>query len=462
MKTMCLWIFFFWLQGLLSACGTQNIPQNTMNRPMSEDEDAAPKDIVGIASSDKRFSTLVTALKSADLVSPLQGPGPFTVFAPTNEAFAKLGPVTVNALLADKERLSKILLYHVVSGSAVDSLAASQLTEAKMANGEKVKINLVGDILKINDATVIIKDIRASNGIIHVIDSVLIPPVSEQAKEPVPEAPKDIVTIASSDPRFSTLVSALKAADLAATLSGAGPFTVFAPTNEAFAKLGQDAIQKLLADKAQLSNILLYHVIQGKELDSQKLSTLKTAEMANGGSTALSAMLGKLLINDSTIIVKDIKASNGIIHVIDTVLLPPPPAPKSQDIVSIAKANGNFKTLTSALSSAGLDTLLSSPGHFTVFAPTDAAFEKLGKAAVQALIADKAKLSHILLYHILHGFVLDQRTAAQLNGATMANHLTVKFTVQNGVLYVNNARVVIKDIEASNGIIHVIDTVLVP
>ena len=279
---------------------------------------------------------------------------------------------------------------------------------------------------------------------------------------PAVDAPNDIVGVASGDGRFSTLVSALKAADLVATLQGAGPFTVFAPTNDAFAKLGNDTITKLLADKAQLSNILLYHVVSGNAVDSQTASTLKTASMANGGTVQISAMDGKLLINDSMVVVKDIKASNGIIHVIDTVLIPRPAAPVAQDIVSIAKATGKFQTLNTALRAANLDTLLAGPGQFTVFAPTDAAFAKLGAATINALLADKTKLTNVLLYHVIHGFAVDYGTAIQLGGATMANHHLAHFRSNNGVLRINNAQVVIKDIKASNGIIHVIDTVLIP
>ena len=418
----------------------------------------AAKDIIDVASGDGRFSTLVTALKSADLVATLQGAGPFTVFAPTNDAFAKLGSDTINALLADKAKLSNILLYHVVTGAEVDSENASQLTEATMANGAKVTISLTNGMLKINDSTVIIKDIKASNGIIHVLDTVLLPPTNAAAADTV----KDIVSIASSDSRFTTLVTALKAADLVSTLSGAGPFTVFAPTNDAFAKLGNDTITKLLADKAQLSNILLYHVVSGNAVDSQTASMLKNASVANGGTVQIRELDGKLLINDSMVVVKDIKASNGIIHVIDTVLIPRPAAPVAQDIVSIAKANGKFQTLTTALRAANLDTLLAGPGQFTVFAPTDAAFAKLGAATINALLADKTKLTNVLLYHVIHGFAVDSGTAIQLDGATMANHRIAHFKSNNGVLHINNAQVVIKDIKASNGIIHVIDTVLIP
>ncbi|MDQ3232067.1 MAG: fasciclin domain-containing protein [Pseudobdellovibrionaceae bacterium] len=154
---------------MAQSAGSQ--PVDPATQPPAQE----PLDIVSIAQSDESFSTLVTALQAADLVSALQGEGPFTVFAPTNAAFAKLPAGTIEALLADKEKLSSILLYHVVKDAAVDFTAASQLTEAVSANGQKLKISFEDGMLMINDSLVTVKDIQASNGIIHVIDTVLIP-----------------------------------------------------------------------------------------------------------------------------------------------------------------------------------------------------------------------------------------------------------------------------------------------
>lgn len=137
--------------------------------------DQGSMDIISIAMDDIRLTTLVKAIQAADLVSTLQGEGPFTVFAPTDEAFSKLGAETIEALLADKEKLSSILLYHVVPNAAVDFTAATQLTEAQSANGRPLKITFEDGLLRINDALVIVMDIKASNGIIHIIDTVMIP-----------------------------------------------------------------------------------------------------------------------------------------------------------------------------------------------------------------------------------------------------------------------------------------------
>ena len=138
---------------------------------------AATQDIVGIASSDKNFSTLVTALTAAGLVKTLQGKGPFTVFAPTNAAFAKIPKATLTALLKNKAELTKVLTYHVVAGKVVAADAMTMNGKmAKTVEGSELKISVMGKVLEINDAKVTKADIIASNGVIHVIDTVLMPP----------------------------------------------------------------------------------------------------------------------------------------------------------------------------------------------------------------------------------------------------------------------------------------------
>ena len=409
-------------------------------------KDCNTKDIVTIASEDPRFSTLVAAVKAADLVSTLQGSGPFTVFAPTNDAFAKLGADAINGLLKNKDVLKNILLYHVVAGSAVTSTQASGLTEANMANSDTVKISVKDGALFVNNAQVIIKDIKAANGIIHVLDTVLMPP----------EKPKSILEIAKSDGRFKTLTAALQAAQLDTTLQGPGPFTVFAPTDEAFAKLGAAAVNDLLADKAKLQYVLLYHVLSGKAVNSQVASTLSEATMANGAAVAISAMNGVLRINNATVIIKDIQAANGVIHVLDSVLLPP------QDIASVVVTDARFKTLKTALETADLLGVLRGKAKFTVFAPTDAAFEKLGAHAVQALLKNPEGLKNTLLYHVIDQYAATAAMITHQGTLTMANHKQTSITVLNGVLRINQANIIVKDVQTDNGIVHVIDAVLTP
>ncbi len=282
-----------------------------------------PGTIVDIAVADGRFDTLVAALQAADLAETLAGEGPFTVFAPTDAAFSRLPEGTVEALLNDIPALTDILLYHVVSGEVLAEQAL-ELGEAETLQGQSVDImfdegNILipGGLVYANDARIRITDIQASNGVIHVIDRVLLP--SEEAEE---ESMGTIVDIAVADGRFETLVAALQAAELVETLSGEGPFTVFAPTDDAFAKLPEGTVEALLNDIPALTDILLYHVVSGEVLAADVVE-LESAETVLGESVSIRVEDGNVYINDSMVILTDIMADNGVIHVIDSVLLPP-------------------------------------------------------------------------------------------------------------------------------------------
>ncbi len=276
---------------------------------------AAPvgqKDIVDTAVSAGQFTTLVAAVKAAGLVDTLKGDGPFTVFAPTDAAFAKLPSGTVEALLKpeNRKKLQNILKYHVVAGK-VTAANAAKLTSAETVEGQKIAIKAANGGVMINNAKVVKADIMTSNGVIHVIDSVLIP------------ADKDIVATAAASKDFSTLVAAVKAAGLVETLQGKGPFTVFAPTNEAFDALPEGTVANLLKpeNKDKLVSILTYHVVAGEVLaaDAAKLSS---AETVNGKELSIKAKNGKVMVGDATVIAADIMTTNGVIHVIDHVLIP--------------------------------------------------------------------------------------------------------------------------------------------
>ena len=280
--------------------------------------------IVDLALASPDLTTLVTALQAADLVSALADEDAlFTVFAPTDEAFAALGEDAIAELLADTDALTNVLLYHVVADAAVDSVDATALygEMVTMLNEADVTIDVRDGELYINDSKVIIKDIPATNGIIHVIDMVLIPE-SEEAAEPA----GTIVDIALADPQFSTLVTALEAADLVSTLADeTAVFTVFAPTDDAFALLGTDTINSLLEDVPTLTNILTYHVIGDQAVDAATAISLdgSDVEMLNGDTVSVSVQDDMLYINDSAVIAADVVATNGVIHVIDAVLTPP-------------------------------------------------------------------------------------------------------------------------------------------
>ena len=280
--------------------------------------------IVDIALSNPDLTTLVAALQAADLVGTLADEAAtFTVFAPTDDAFAALGEDTIATLLSDTESLNDVLLYHVVGGAAADSIdATSRYGDVlTMANEDEVAVDIREGELFVNEARVVIRDIPATNGIIHVIDAVLLP----QSKAGI-AASRTIGDIASADPRLSTLATVLEAAGLVLTLADeTATFTVFAPTDAAFAALGEDTILELLGDITTLADILAYHVIADQTVDANTAISLNGSdvEMLNGDTVSISVEGDVLYINDSAVIVADISAANGVIHIIDTVLSPP-------------------------------------------------------------------------------------------------------------------------------------------
>lgn len=273
------------------------------------------RDIVDTAVKAGSFKTLAAALDAAGLIETLEGKGPFTVFAPTDEAFAKLPEGTVANLLKpeNKAKLVDILTYHVVAGKVM-AADVVKLKSAKTVQGQEVTVK-VGDGVMINDATVVKTDILCSNGVIHVIDRVILP--AEKSAESA-----DIVDTAVKAGSFKTLVAAVQAAELESTLRGKGPFTVFAPTDEAFAKLPAGTVESLLKpeNRDKLVQILTYHVVPGtfKAESVVKSDDLKTV---NGKSAKISTASG-VKIDGANIVATDILCSNGVIHVIDAVILP--------------------------------------------------------------------------------------------------------------------------------------------
>jgi transforming growth factor-beta-induced protein len=419
-----------------------------------------PKDIVDTAVEDGRFTTLVAAVQAAGLVDTLKGAGPFTVFAPTDDAFAKLPAGTVEDLLKPEnlETLKNVLLYHVIPGKvmAADAIALDGQSAGTALADNALNITVKDGKVYLNEnVQVVITDIETANGVIHVIDAVLLP------------EPKlsDIVDTAVADGRFTTLVAAVQAAGLVDTLKGEGPFTVFAPTDEAFAKLPAGTVEDLLKPEniETLKNILLYHVVASKVMAAD-VTALESADTVLGKPVAIKTDMGNVNINDAKVIITDIETSNGVIHVLDTVLLPPA---DQADIVDTAIADGRFTTLVAAVQAAGLVDTLKGEGPFTVFAPTDEAFAKLPAGTVEDLLKPEnlETLKNILLYHVVPAKVMaaDVVTLDGKSADTALADNALNISVRDGKVFLNeNVEVVITDVETANGVIHVIDAVLLP
>lgn len=274
---------------------------------------AEKKDIVDTAVGAGSFKTLAAALGAADLVGALKGDGPFTVFAPTDAAFAKLPAGTVETLLKpeNKKALTDILTYHVVSG-AVQAKDVVKLSSATTLNGQRVDIKVTDGGVMVDGAKVTATDIQCTNGVIHVIDSVVLP------------SSDNIPATATKAGTFNTLLAAVKAAGLVEALSGDGPLTVFAPTDAAFAKLPKGTVESLLLpeNKDKLIGILTYHVVSGRVYSDAAVKAGK-AKTLQGATVSIKANKDGAFVNQSGLVATDIDASNGVIHVIDQVLMPP-------------------------------------------------------------------------------------------------------------------------------------------
>lgn len=383
-----------------------------------------------------------------------------TVFAPTNQAFAdllaELGLSSLNDV--PKETLSNILLYHVLDGS---NMAASINTgyyptlSAGPADNTNLSLYVNMETTTINDrAKITTTDLKADNGVIHVIDKVILP--------------QSIVDVAVINPTFSILVSALAKADLVETLKGAGPFTVFAPTDAAFnalfATLGVDGIADLSAEA--LTPVLLSHVVSGNvtsgQLSDGEVQTLNTDKKILVGTSG-----GVTIDGDINVVLADVQGSNGVVHVIDKVIVPA--APQSNTIVDIAVGNENFSILVSALGITGLDAALANEdAMYTVFAPTNEAFgallTELGIGGLDDVSVED--LTNILLYHVLDS----KNMAADIStgyfatlGSGPSDGSNLSFYVDMETAMINSrANITTTDIVADNGVIHVIDKVILP
>ena len=433
-----------------------------------DDDDDAPaaptSNIVQLAQGNSNLSTLVTALgKYPDLVSTLSSTSSdFTVFAPTNAAFASLltaiGQTSIDDL--PESVLRDVLEYHVVAGAAVKS---TQLTagDVETVNGEDIAVTVTGGIKLNTVVNVTTADVEASNGVVHVIDAVLVPPS-------IVPIVGTIVAPAYFNKNFTTLIAAVNAASptILTTLLNSTPKTLFAPTNDAFVAAGITT----LPNQATLDAVLTYHLINGTAVKAADIAAGSSSATTLNGKIYLSKGTAGVFINGSSkVSTADIQGSNGVVHVIDRTLLPP--AKTIAQIVSDyanASTNKQFTKLLQALqrtSGSGTDLLAAAgaAGNLTVFAPTDAAFEALG---VDLATVDLTALTKILQHHIVGARVfssdLSTGSVATLykNVGINSTNLTVTGAKTGEVGAKLQASLL--NIHATNGSIHVIDKVLLP
>jgi uncharacterized surface protein with fasciclin (FAS1) repeats len=419
---------------------------------------APSQTITQIVESGSNFTLLKEALIKTGLDQTLSGTGPFTVFAPTDAAFIAAGfPNTAAIDAANLDTLKSILLYHTLSGSYPVAQIPAGSTALASVNGKSVFISKNGIQVYINGIAVTSADNLATNGVVHIIGSVLTVPT------------KNIVALAQSNSNLTYLVAAVLRAstgttNVASVLSGKGPFTLFAPTNAAFIAAGFPTIASInTADPNALTNILTTHVISGEIFSSDltngpspaTLNGVKLTINISGTNPTVSAPGNSTPAN---IIAANNIVLNGVVHVIDQVLIPVP------SIAQIVASGPNFTLLKEAVIKSGLLSTLSNPGTFTVFAPTDSAFNAAGfktTADIDALNPDTLK--SIILYHALTTPYFSTAIPTASNTPLVsANGKTVYVTKNSKGVFVNGIPVKIADVPASNGVIHVIGSVLFP
>ncbi len=479
------------------------------------DDDAAPvdpaADLSVILTEDERLSTLNAALEAAGLLPLVQNSGPFTLLAPTNAAFDALldaEGLDAETLLSDTARLQRILLYHLLPGS-LDAATLSDLTEQEVATslaGATLPITVTDDGLQFgaDDATASVADadLSAENGVIHILDAALVPTEEQGSTDTfyaVALGPDDTLasTLAAADEDSElplTLSALADAAGYTALLSGSGAFTLFAPTNAALQttadRLGDD-VAAILQDEDRARDLLSYHLVP---------AVFTTTDMLDKARTFLGTALPNrlltltvedeaILINDAPLGTTDIITGNGVIHYIDAVLFPTGDAPEvaaddeatqtfadviedtatvggedaTDSLAQIVGDSDDFSTLLNAVAAAGLAELLDQTGPYTVFAPTDAAFDAYFTAQgldADVVLSDVELLTQILLYHIVPGRLNAETLAAQADNELMT--ALPGSTLNVGAETINDIAITTTDISATNGVIHVIDGVLAP
>ena len=392
---------------------------------------------------------LEAALLQEGLSGALQNPGAtLTVFAPDDQAFEQLAfalQTDIAGLLA-LDNLSDILLYHVLGVTVPASAVTNGAIVSPLGGGNTLKLTATstGNVF-VNHAQVVTPDLTTDNGIVHSINAVLLPV-------------QTVVDVALNN-GFTTLATAVITAELLPALSNPlATLTVFAPTNEAFTALAGDLgtdINGLLA-LPNLADVLTYHVL-GTEVPSSAVTNGAIVQPLSPSNTLKLTVTstGSVFVNQAQVTLADVAADNGVVHVIDAVVLP------VETVVDVAIDNG-FSTLVTAVVQEELVPVLSNPlASLTVFAPTNEAFQNLAdqlSTDINGLLA-LPNLTEVLTYHVLGSEVLSTELTAgpvnTLNGAAVTVSLT------NGVM-INNANVTLADVLAYNGVVHVIDAVLLP
>ncbi len=451
-KRITVAILFMSLPLLTSSCNDDDDDNNGTD----------DKNIVEIAQQTPELSTLVDALVAANLTGVLSGDGPFTVFAPSNSAFAKLDAEVLNNIIANPALLTSLLTYHVVSGD----VGSGDLTNGPvqtLLSGQTVDVNVSGGMVTLNGSSeVTTADIDASNGVIHIINEVLFPEDFYAMT---------LAQIVAGSPDHTILLSALAKPELSDLLAAANDptadLTVFAPTNAAFegvlAALGKTSIDEIPVEV--LKEIVTYHILGGAV----------TSDMLSDGdvNTLLPGIAGGpeyefvtvdltagVKINTANVTAADLKAVNGVAHVVDAVLLPSYITYSIGTIAEVVQFNNDFTILNAALRKAELLETVATAPALTVFAPDNAAFVAAGITNLDDYTVEE--LTAVLTYHVIGAVVKAADLPESGIAATLNGNIYLGYLNQGRVLINGSSEITAVDIEKDNGVIHVINRTMVP
>jgi len=435
-KRLSLFVFLPLLAAfLITACSDDD-------NPTADDPDQE-LNIVETAEDAGGFTTLLSVASDLGLAETLRNEE-LTVFAPTDQAFGKL-PAGLLEDLTD-EQLTEIILYHLLEGTVESTQIASQ-QDAVTEQGERILLQSNADGVTVNGrSSVVSADIEASNGVIHAVDEVLLPAAY---REP------GIIETAEEAGNFSILLGAIEDAGLTTTLQFLGPFTVFAPSDAAFQELGIETVESLTDE--QLNSVLTYHVLDG-EVPSSALQPTQTVAALNGENLFITLENDEVIVNGTgSVTSADINTENGVIHAVNQVLLPD----AFGNVVDNAVKRYELTTLVDLVTEQNLaETLTASDAEYTVFAPTNAAFESI--SSTLSTLTDQ-QVTNTLLYHVLATAVESGDLAESQQVMTLNNDEEILIEVSEGVVTINgSATVQIADVAGTNGVIHIIDEVLIP
>ncbi len=485
---------------------------------------AALPDLPTLLANEGQFSTLLAAVDAAGLNGLLQGAGPFTLLAPSDDAFAALldqTGMTQDDLLANTQLLKQVILQHVIPGRYLFRDLTSGPTLPSLLVGQSVSFDLTSGVFTANGANILDVDNLASNGVMLVVDSVILPPSVQAMLAPaeaptaeptvapteapavagVPAALPDLSTLLANDGQFSTLVAVVDAAGLNGLLQSDGPFTLLAPSDDAFAALlDQTGMTQddLLANTQLLKQIILQHLIPGRYLFRDLTSGPTLPSLLVGQSVSFDLTSGVFTANGANILDVDNLASNGVMLVVDSVILPPSvqamlapaeptaEAPTAEPTVAPTEApavagvpaerpnlievlqndpDGQFTTLLAALQVAGLTSDLSTGGPYTLLAPTNDAFtaamESMGMSPAD-IMANPSILTQLMQYHVVPGRYFFRNLTSGPTLPTLLQDESVTFDLTSGVFTVQGANISGIDQLASNGIVFTIDSVMIP